>query len=71
MLECGFQYRLGLELSGMWPFLKLGGRGWGCLLVLRFPALLRRVMASANKKKKKKRTKINAIFPLSNLVAER
>ena len=50
MLECGFQPRLGLELSSfrMWHFLKLV-----VLRVLRFPPLLHRLMVSADKIKLK------------------
>ena len=49
MLQCGFESRLGLDVSGfsMWHFLKLVVRGF--LRVLRFPPLLYRLMISANK----------------------
>ena len=49
MPECGFESRLGLELSGirMWHFLKLVVRDF--LRVLWFPPLLYRLMVSANK----------------------
>ena len=68
MLLRGFESRLGLESSGcsMWHFLKLVARGF--LRELRFPPLLQRLMVQPIKFKKK--TQINAISTLSNLIAE-
>ena len=65
MLLCGFESRLGLESSGlsMWHFLKLVARGF--LRTLRFPPLLHRLMVQPINK-----AKINAIYTLSNLIAE-
>ena len=65
MLLCGFKTRLGFESSGfsMWHFLKLVARGF--LRVLQFSSLLHRLMVQPINK-----AKINAIYTLSNLIAE-